>query len=111
MSKNYWQIKKQMEPLGCGGTIASKVAAWEARWAARCYSSGLPDSVPDGLLYSGRVPSWKAVALAVLRNDLHLKALGFAAPVVGPSSPGARFVLGEHQLELGLTNTKQEIGK
>jgi hypothetical protein len=101
MSKNYWQIKKQMEPLGCGGTIASKVAAWEARWAARCYSSGLPDSVPDGLLYS----------LAVLRNDLHLKALGFAAPVVGPSSPGARFVLGEHQLELGLTNTKQEIGK
>ena len=78
MSKNYWQIKKQMEPLRHGGTIASKVMAWEARWADRCYPSGIPDDVPDGLLYSGRVPSWKAIALALLRNDLHLRALGFS---------------------------------
>jgi predicted phosphoadenosine phosphosulfate sulfurtransferase len=31
-------------------------------------------------LYSGRVPSWKAVAFALLRNDLHLRALGFSVP-------------------------------
>ena len=54
--------------------------AWEERWADRCYSSGLPDEVPDGLLYSGRVPSWKAAGLALLRNDLGLRSLGFAQP-------------------------------
>ena len=27
---------------------------------------------------SGRAPSWKAIALAILRNDLHLRALGFS---------------------------------
>ena len=78
MSKNYWQIKKQIEPLQHGGTIAGKVGAWRDRWVRRCYSGGIPDEVPDGLLYSGRVPSWKSVAMAILRNDLQLRALGFS---------------------------------
>jgi len=26
---------------------------------------------------SGRAPSWRAIALCILRNDFHLEALGF----------------------------------
>jgi len=31
-------------------------------------------------MQSGRAPSWKAVAISLLQNDLHLYQLGFAKP-------------------------------
>lgn len=46
-------------------------------WEDRCYSDGIPDEVNFHLMDSGRVPSYKAIALAILNNDLHLYALGF----------------------------------
>jgi len=33
--------------------------------------------VPDKLANSGRVPSYKAIALAILKNDLNFGSLGF----------------------------------
>lgn len=44
----------------------------------RCYSNGIPDCVPDGAMRSMRVPSHKAIALAILRNDHNLYTLGFS---------------------------------
>ena len=41
---------------------------------------GLPEEVPKKVAASGRAPSWKAVAVALLQNDLHLYQLGFARP-------------------------------
>ena len=46
-------------------------------WESRCYADGIPDEVPAKLATSGRVPSWKAIAIALLRNDYQLKSLGF----------------------------------
>jgi len=46
-------------------------------WEERCYSNGIPDEIPDGLSKSLRVPSYKAVAIAILKNDLQLVSLGF----------------------------------
>ena len=46
-------------------------------WEARCYSDGIPDEVPPKLAQSGRVPSYKQIAIAILRNDFVLKSLGF----------------------------------
>lgn len=46
-------------------------------WERRCYCDGIPDEVPHKLAQSGRVPSYKAVAMAILRNDMILKSLGF----------------------------------
>jgi predicted phosphoadenosine phosphosulfate sulfurtransferase len=46
-------------------------------WMNRCYSDGIPDDVPAALVWSGRVPSWRAVALCILRNDLRFRGLGF----------------------------------
>lgn len=47
-------------------------------WEQRCYSSGIPDDCPDKLMKSLRVPSYKAIALALLKNDLKLTSLGFS---------------------------------
>ncbi len=44
---------------------------------ARCYSNGIPDEVSDTLMNSGRVPSYRAIALCLLKNDYHLRGIGF----------------------------------
>ena len=49
-------------------------------WKARCYSHEIPDDVPAKVAASGRAPSWRAVAVALLQNDLHLYQLGYARP-------------------------------
>lgn len=49
-------------------------------WQARCYLHEIPDEVPVKVSASGRAPSWRAVAVALLRNDLHLYQLGYARP-------------------------------
>lgn len=38
---------------------------------------GIPDEVSDLLMKSMRVPSYKAIAIALLKNDMTLKTLGF----------------------------------
>lgn len=50
------------------------------QWENRCYSDGIPDEVPNKLLFSGRAPSYKAIAICLLNNDLYLKKLGLNAP-------------------------------
>ena len=51
-------------------------------WESRCYSDGIPDEVEEGLSKSMRVPSYKAIAEAILKNDLLLYSLGFQ-PKIG----------------------------
>ncbi|AID58926.1 hypothetical protein PBI_GAIA_107 [Mycobacterium phage Gaia] len=46
-------------------------------WQDRCYGDNIPDELPDGLLWSGRAPSWKAIAICLLRNDFRLHKLGY----------------------------------
>ena len=77
MSSNYWQTKKQNEQFNHGNTLTSKIEAYVSTWERRCYSDGIPDEVPSKLSQSGRVPSYKAIAMAILRNDMTLKSLGF----------------------------------
>ena len=46
-------------------------------WESRCYSDGIPDEIPVKLANSGRVPSYKMIAISILKNDMTLKGLGF----------------------------------
>ncbi len=46
-------------------------------WTERCYSDGIPDEIPEQLSKSLRVPSYKTIAMAILRNDLNFHSLGF----------------------------------
>ena len=77
MSSNFWQTKRQTEQFGYGQTITQKVKEYETTWMERCYSNGIPDEVSDTLMNSGRVPSYRAIALCLLKNDLHLRGIGF----------------------------------
>lgn len=43
-------------------------------WENRCYRDGLPDEAPAEI--SDMVPSYKRIAIAILRNDHSLKYLG-----------------------------------
>jgi len=47
-------------------------------WKGRGYFDDIPDQVPPKIYSSGRAPSYKAIAVAILKNDLHLKGLGFS---------------------------------
>ena len=47
-------------------------------WERKCYSNGLPDAAPPEI--KDLVPSYKLIALSILRNDYALKALGFQQP-------------------------------
>lgn len=44
------------------------------------YPNDIPDEVPDVLMIKNLAPSYKAIALAILNNDLHLYSLGFSRP-------------------------------
>lgn len=77
MSKNYWQIKRQAEQLPRGVGPTSRIEAYVKTWQQRCYRDSIPDNLPDGLLFSGRAPSWKAIAMCLLHNDFRLHKLGY----------------------------------
>lgn len=49
-------------------------------WKARCYFDDLPDEVERNLEQSGRVPSYRHIAMQILRGDLKLHGLGFNDP-------------------------------
>jgi predicted phosphoadenosine phosphosulfate sulfurtransferase len=57
-----------------------KVLKYISEWKKKGYNDDIPDEVPDVLMKSNLAPSYKAIALAILQNDLHLTSLGFSAP-------------------------------
>ncbi len=59
--------------------MESKIRTYVAEWERRCYTDGIPDEVPAEI--ADLVPSYKRIALAILRNDHILKSLGFTPPV------------------------------
>ena len=54
-----------------------RVSTYVSLWEERCYYDGIPDSVPSLLEKTGRAPSYKAIAICILNNDLKLNGLGF----------------------------------
>lgn len=80
MSKGFWRTAKQSEPFTPGRCATERVLEYVKTWQGRCYSEGIPEEVPAKVAASGRAPSWRAVAIALLQNDLHLYQLGFARP-------------------------------
>ena len=78
MSSGYWQIKRQTEQLTAGNTTTQRVEVYCQTWKKRCYFDDIPDEVPDGLERSNRVPSYKSIAIAILKNDLLLRSIGFS---------------------------------
>lgn len=55
--------------------MEKRILQYVNTWEQRCYSSGIPDEAPDEI--NDMVPSYKRIALAILKNDCQLKSLGF----------------------------------
>lgn len=62
------------------GKPHSRVAHYIGIWRKRGYSDDIPDEVPEALAFEGLAPSYKAICVALLKNDLWLTALGYSAP-------------------------------
>ena len=79
MSSNYWQTEKRRELSGTGKTVTVKVEEYLELWRSRCYSDDIPDEVPKLIEVTMRVPSYKALAISILKNDFSFKSCGFSA--------------------------------
>jgi predicted phosphoadenosine phosphosulfate sulfurtransferase len=60
-----------------GKTTAGNVQRYLKLWMSRDYPDGIPDEVPEVLAKENLAPSWKAIACAILKNDMLLTSLGF----------------------------------
>ena len=40
------------------------------KWERNCYYNGIPDECPQRLTQLGKVPSYKQIAICILKNDL-----------------------------------------
>lgn len=48
-----------------------------SEWENRCYQSGIPDEAPIRLEQLNKVPSYKSIVRAIMKNDTTLKSIGF----------------------------------
>jgi predicted phosphoadenosine phosphosulfate sulfurtransferase len=56
--------------------MKNKIQNYIAEWEHRCYSSGIPDEAPLRLDQLNKVPSYKAIVRAIMKNDYALKSIG-----------------------------------
>ncbi len=55
--------------------VHKKVREYIKTWEERCYTEGIPDEAPAEL--GDKVPSYKRICVALLKNDLNLTSLGY----------------------------------
>ena len=49
--------------------MKEKVEQYIETWESRCYSNGIPDEVPNRLMELNKAPSYKQIAIAIMKND------------------------------------------
>jgi predicted phosphoadenosine phosphosulfate sulfurtransferase len=64
-------------PKITGEHYANKIAIHVRWWTDRGYPDGIPDEADYDLEIAKKVPSWRRVCKAILRNDYSCKSLGF----------------------------------
>lgn len=64
--------------------MKTKVEKYISEWKSKCYSDGIPEEVPVRLEQLNKVPSYKQICKAILKNDQQLKSLGLN--VIKPNS-------------------------
>ena len=57
-----------------------KIKTYIRKWKKMGYPNDIPDEVPYELMDLWLAPSYKAICIAILKNDHHLTSLGFSAP-------------------------------
>lgn len=55
-----------------------KIEEWVHTWKGRGYKYDIPDEAPDVLEQENKVPSYRRICLAIIKNDCQLQTLGIA---------------------------------
>lgn len=58
--------------------MKQKINKYISQWEQRCYTEGIPESIPVRLDQLNKAPSYKSIVRAILKNDTSLKTLGFS---------------------------------
>lgn len=61
--------------------MRARIAHYIETWERRGYENGIPEEVPHELMRLNLAPSYKAIAIAILKNDHTLSSLGYSKPV------------------------------
>lgn len=59
-------------------SLKDKIKNYIKVWETRCYHEGIPDEANTKLESLGKVPSYKLICMAILKNDHQLTTLGFS---------------------------------
>lgn len=57
--------------------MKTKIQKYIKTWKTRGYPEDIPDEVPEKLMQLGLAPSYKAICIAILKNDHPMQSLGF----------------------------------
>lgn len=57
--------------------MKTKIVDYIIGWEKKGYEDGLPDEANEILESLNRVPSYRKIAIAILKNDSSLKSLGY----------------------------------
>lgn len=61
-------------------TTRNRIDDYIAKWQAQGYPDDIPDEVPTELMHHNLAPSYKAICICLLKNDLYLQGLGYSTP-------------------------------
>ena len=57
-----------------------RIQQYIASWERKGYADGIPDEAPETLERNGRVPSYRLICIAIMKNDYTLELLGSSRP-------------------------------
>ncbi len=57
-----------------------KIKMYVNKWKSQGYPNGIPDSADSRLESMNKVPSYRMICIAILKNDICLTSLGFSRP-------------------------------
>jgi predicted phosphoadenosine phosphosulfate sulfurtransferase len=60
--------------------MKTKIKNYIYDWENKCYKDGIPDEAPIRLEILNKVPSYRQIVKAILKNDINLESLGFSRP-------------------------------
>ena len=56
--------------------MKTKIHQYIIKWVKKGYFNGIPDNAPLRLEHLNKVPSYRKICIAILKNDIQLKSLG-----------------------------------
>ena len=60
--------------------MKTKILKYIEKWERRGYEDGIPDEADPKLEGLGKVPSYRMICKAILKNDVALTSLGYTRP-------------------------------